>query len=160
MRDIIVKLLTSICRFGLAALFLFAVGAKLYFINNPEQSFLTNMPNLVGERFALPVASAVIAAELFTVILLLIPKTVRIGAILAGLLLLVFAGYALYFRYVLGNVEGLECGCFGGIIASQLGFSTALRNLILLIPALVVIFGYKRQGKHRNVLLEGENSFN
>jgi len=40
--------------------------------------------------------------------------------------------------------EPLECGCFGGIIASQLGVSTALRNLCLLIPAFIVWFGYRK----------------
>jgi hypothetical protein len=39
--------------------------------------------------------------------------------------------------------EPLECGCFGGIIASQLGVKTALRNLVLLVPVLVVFFGYR-----------------
>jgi hypothetical protein len=43
--------------------------------------------------------------------------------------------------------EPLECGCFGGILASQLGVSTALRNLVLLIPALIVFFGYRRMSK-------------
>jgi hypothetical protein len=43
--------------------------------------------------------------------------------------------------------EPLECGCFGGIIASQLGVKTALRNLALLLPVLVVLFGYRRTRK-------------
>jgi hypothetical protein len=63
-----------------------------------------------------------------------------VGGVWAAILLLGFAGYALYYVYVMHG-EPLECGCFGGIIASQLGVSTALRNLALLIPALLVIFG-------------------
>jgi hypothetical protein len=59
-------------------------------------------------------------------------------------MLMGFAGYALYYRYGLGNPEGLECGCFGGIIGSQLGVTTALRNLALLIPCALVIFGLPR----------------
>ena len=47
---------------------------------------------------------------------------------LAALLLLGFSGFALYYVYVLHG-DPLECGCFGGIIGSQLGLSTALRNL-------------------------------
>lgn len=148
------------CRFGIAALFLFAVVAKLYFINDPKQSFLTNMPYLVGEKFALPVAVSVIVAEALAVVLLLIPKTVRFGAALSGLMLLTFAGYALFYRYGLGNIEGMECGCFGGIMASQLGLTTALRNLILLIPAVVVMFGYKQKEKPANALLNTGVSFN
>ena len=118
------------------------------------------MPYLVGEKFALPVAVSVIAAEALAVVLLLIPKTVRFGAALSGLMLLTFAGYALFYRYGLGNIEGMECGCFGGIMASQLGLTTALRNLILLIPAVVVMFGYKQKEKPANALLNTGVSFN
>jgi hypothetical protein len=75
---------------------------------------------------------------------LLLPRTTRLGAICAGVLLVAFAGYALYYVYAL-NGEPLECGCFGGIIASQLGVKTALRNLALLIPAFIVWFGYRRE---------------
>ncbi len=139
--------MVELCRVGLAGLFLFAVAAKLYYINDATNSFLINMPALVGASLAKPVAFGVIFAEAITGIALLIPRTVKIGACLAVTLLIVFAVYALYYRYGLGNVEGLECGCFGGIIASQLGFSTALRNLILLIPAFVVFLGYKRNMK-------------
>jgi hypothetical protein len=74
--------------------------------------------------------------------LLLIPRTVRIGAVCAAALLLGFAGFALYYVYFL-NGEPLECGCFGGIIGSQLGVKTALRNLALLLPAILVFFGYR-----------------
>jgi hypothetical protein len=147
MSNVFFKFLVQFCRYGLAALFLFAVVAKLYYINDTTHSFLINMPQLVGERLALPVAIAVIVAESLAVIFLLIPKTVRIGAAWAGVLLSGFAGYALYYRYGLGNVEGLECGCFGGIIASQLGLTTALRNLALLIPVLVIFFVYPRMQK-------------
>jgi len=52
--------------------------------------------------------------------------------------------------------EPLECGCFGGIIASQLGVKTALRNLGLLIPVVIVFFGARvrsptvREGNFRS----------
>jgi hypothetical protein len=59
-------------------------------------------------------------------------------------MLIGFSAFALYYRYGLGYPEGLECGCFGGIIASQLGVTTALRNLALLMPAFLVLFGYRR----------------
>jgi hypothetical protein len=78
---------------------------------------------------------------------LLVPRTVRLGAVVAAVLLIGFAVFALYYVYVLHG-EPLECGCFGGIIASQLGVSTALRNLALLIPAILVWFGYRRTAKH------------
>jgi hypothetical protein len=74
-----------------------------------------------------------------------LPRTTRVGAVLAAVLLMFFAGYALYYVYILHG-EALECGCFGGIIASQLGVTTALRNLALLVPAVLVWFGYRRLG--------------
>ncbi|HWT00593.1 MAG TPA: MauE/DoxX family redox-associated membrane protein [Pyrinomonadaceae bacterium] len=131
-------------RFGLAALWLFAAGAKLYMRNDPAESFFTNMPFLVGERWAMPAAVAIIGAEILAAALLLWPRTARIGGLLSAVMLVGFAGYALYYRYGLGNVEGLECGCFGNLIGSQLGVSTALRNLLLLVPAALVIFGWNK----------------
>ncbi len=136
--------LVHVSRFSLAALWLFAAGAKLYMRNDPAESFFTNMPFLVGERWAMTVAVAVICAEILAALLLLWPRTARIGAIWSAVMLAGFAGYALYYRYGLGNAEGLECGCFGRIFGSQLGVSTALRNLLLLIPAALVIFGWKK----------------
>ena len=140
----LLKWLIHLSRFGLAALFLFAVGAKLYMMGDSQESFFKNMPYLVGERWALPVAIAVIFAEVAAAVLLIWPRTARLGAVWAAMLLAGFAGYAIYYRYGLNNVEGLECGCFGGIIGSQLGVTTALRNLALLIPAALVIFGLPR----------------
>ena len=136
--------LVHVSRFGLAALWLFAAGMKLYMRNDPAESFFSNMPFLVGERWATAAAVAVICAEIIAAALLLWPRTARLGAVWSAAMLAGFAGYALYYRYGLGNEEGLECGCFGGIIGSQLGVSTALRNLLLLIPAAIVIFGIKK----------------
>jgi len=138
------KILVEVSRFGLAALWLFAAGAKIYMRNDPTHSFFTNMKYLVAESWALPLAIAVITAEVTAAALLLWPRTARAGALLSAALLTGFAGYALFYRFGLGNAEGLECGCFGGIIGSQLGVTTALRNLLLLIPAALVIFGLPR----------------
>ncbi len=139
------KWLVHICRFGLAALFLFTAGAKLAILN----TFVTNVASLLSsakinyERWQWPATIAVIAAEVIAALLLLIPRTARLGAILAALLLAGFSVFALYYVYVLHG-EPLECGCFGNIIGSQLGVKTALRNLALLIPVLVVFFGAQR----------------
>ncbi|HKR02043.1 MAG TPA: MauE/DoxX family redox-associated membrane protein [Pyrinomonadaceae bacterium] len=143
-RNTLLKILVQVSRFGLAALWLFAAGAKLYMRNNPAESFFKNMPYLVGDTWALPVAIIIICAEIVAALLLIWPRSTRVGAMWSAVMLLGFAGYALYYRYVLGNLEGLECGCFGGIIGSQLGLKTALRNLLLLIPAALIIFGLPR----------------
>lgn len=135
----------QLSRFGLAALLLFTAGAKIWIV----KVFVGNVGELLSSsgfnhvRWMWPVALAVIVLELIAVALLLLPKTVRLGALLAALLLVGFAGYALYYVYVLHG-EPLECGCFGGIIASQLGVSTALRNLAFLVPALLVLFGHRK----------------
>ncbi len=138
--------LVRICRFGLATLFLFAAGAKLLIV----KAFLSNVASLLisaninAERWKWPATIAVILSEVLAAILLLMPRTVRLGAVWSALLLVGFSAFALYYVYALHG-EPLECGCFGGIIASQLGVKTALRNLGLLIPVLLVFFGVRKQ---------------
>ena len=141
----LIRWLVRISRFGLAALFLFTAGAKLVIV----RAFAANVAELLSasgfnyKTWMWPITIAVIVAEVITALLLLLPRTVRIGALCSALLLIGFASYALYYVYVLHG-EPLECGCFGGIIGSQLGVKTALRNLALLIPAIIVFIGYRR----------------
>ena len=147
-RTILLKWFVRVSRYGLVALFLFTAIAKLAII----REFVKNMGELLAssgfdyQRWSWPATIVVIVAEIVTALLLIMPRTVRVGALLAGILLLGFASYALYYVYGLHG-EPLEWGCFGGIIASQLGVKTALRNLALLIPVLVVWFGYRRTRK-------------
>jgi len=146
------KWLVRVCRYGLAALFLFTAIAKLAIIN----AFVKNMGELLSssgfdyQRWSWPATIVVILAEIVTAVLLIVPRTVRVGALFAAVLLIGFASYALYYVYALHG-EPLECGCFGGIIASQLGVKTALRNLALLIPVLIVWFGYRRTRKELSI---------
>ena len=144
MRKKLFTIFVHLSRFGLAALFLFAAGAKLFTF----QEFTANLANLVAERWVWPVAFAVIASELLAAALLLWSRTARLGALLSAALLTGFAAYALYYVYVLHG-EPLECGCFGRLIASQLGVSTALRNLALLIPCALILFGLPRLRRAR-----------
>jgi hypothetical protein len=147
-RTILLKWFVRVSRYGLVVLFLFTALAKLAVVN----AFVKNMAELLAssgfdyQRWSWPATIAVIVAEIVTALLLIVPRTVRIGALLAGILLVGFASYALYYVYGLHG-EPLECGCFGGIIASQLGVKTALRNLALLLPVLIVWFGYRRTRK-------------
>jgi hypothetical protein len=144
-RQRILRIIVQLCRFGLAALFLFTAGAKLWI----ARAFAANVGELLSASgfnntgWMWPVTIGVILLEVITAALLLVPRTVRLGALFAAALLIGFAGYALYYVYVLHG-EPLECGCFGGIIASQLGVKTTLRNLALLVPVLIVFFGYRR----------------
>jgi len=136
------NILVLLSRFGLAAMWLFAAGAKL----STFHDFTFNLTNLVAEHLALPLSVTVIALELLAAVLLIIPRTARLGAILTAVMLIGFALYGLHYVYILKG-EPLECGCFGGIIGSQLGVKTALRNLALLVPAALVIFGSRRVRK-------------
>ena len=148
------KWIFRICRFGLAALFLFTAIAKLAIIHEfaGRVGELLSSSGFDYQRWSWRVTIAVIGAEILTALLLLLPRTVRLGAFCAAVLLVGFASYALYYVYALHG-EPLECGCFGGIIASQLGVKTALRNLALLVPVLLVWFGYR---KTRKELIIGE----
>ncbi|HKP46723.1 MAG TPA: MauE/DoxX family redox-associated membrane protein [Pyrinomonadaceae bacterium] len=154
----IYRIVVKICRVALVALFLFTAGAKLAIV----KAFAANVGELLAAsgfnytRWMWPVTIAVILLEIVTALLLIIPKTVRAGALLAAALLVGFAGYALYYVYVLHG-EPLECGCFGGIIASQLGVKTTLRNLALLIPVGIVFFGYRR-GRQNQTAAEPLNA--
>ena len=134
--------LVHICRFGLAVLFLFTAGAKLWILTEfvGKVAELLSSMKLNYERWQWPVTIAVIAAELLAAVLLIVPRTIRLGAVLSALLLIGFSAFALYYVYVLHG-ERLECDCFGHIIGSQLGVKTALRNLGLLIPVVIVFFG-------------------
>jgi len=134
--------LVTLSRVGLVALFLFTAGAKLAI----AKTFAVNIGELLSSsgvdpgRWMWPATIAVIVAEIITALLLIVRRTARLGALCAAGLLTGFAAYALYYVYVLHG-EPLECGCFGGIIASQLGVKTAVRNLALLVPVTIVLFG-------------------
>jgi len=142
----LIKVVVNISRFGLAALFLFTAGAKIWIL----KKFASNVAELLSsasinyQRWQWPATIGVIAAEIIATILLIVPRTVRLGAVLAALMLIGFSAFALYYVYGLHG-EALECGCFGGIIASQLGVQTALRNLGLLVPVMIVFFGFRRR---------------
>src|SRR6266850_4454273 len=142
----VIKILVQLSRFGLAALFLFTAAAKLAIL----KTFAGNVAELLSsasinyERWRWPTTFGVIAAEVVVAGLLIVPRTVRLGALMAALLLVGFSGFALYYVYVLHG-DPLECGCFGGIIGSQLGLKTALRNLGLLVPAVIVFFGARKR---------------
>src|SRR5437870_510209 len=141
----IFRFAVQLCRFILAALFLFAVGAKLWILTEfvGKVAELLSSMKMNYERWQCPATIAVIAEEIVVAILLIVPRTIRWGAAAAGLLLIGFSSFALYYVYGLHG-EALECGCFGKIIGSQLGVKTAVRNLGLLVPVLIVFFGAPR----------------
>jgi uncharacterized membrane protein YphA (DoxX/SURF4 family) len=147
MRDSrIFKVVLLISRFGMAALFLLTAGAKLWVLKDFAYSVaqLLNAVNFDPVRWTKPVTAMVIGAEIVIAVLLIVRRTTRLGALAAAALLVGFSAFALYYRFGLGYAEGLECNCFGKIIGSQLGVTTALRNLCVLIPTALVFFGYRQ----------------
>src|SRR5215203_7386751 len=88
-----------VCRYGLAVLFLFTAIAKLAIV----KTFVKNMGELLAssgfdyQRWSWPATIVVILAEIVTALLLIIPRTVRVGAGFAEVLLVGFASYALYY---------------------------------------------------------------
>jgi hypothetical protein len=138
----LLRILFHVCRFGLAAVFIFTAAAKLLILREfvGKVAELLSSMQMNYERWQWPATIGVIVVEVIIAALLIVPRTIRIGAVGAALLLVGFSAFALYYVYVLDG-EALECECFGNIIGSQLGVKTALRNLGLLIPALIVFFG-------------------
>src|SRR5262249_36059531 len=141
----VLKILFQVCRFGLAALFLFTAGAKLWILREfaGKVAELLSSMQMNYERWQWPATIGVIALEIFIAFLLIIPRTIRIGAVCAALLLVAFSAFALYYVYGLHG-EALECGCFGNIMGVELGVKPALRTLVLLFPAVIVFFGAPR----------------
>src|SRR4030081_3373509 len=97
----IIRWLVQLSRFGLAALFLFTAGAKLAVL----KTFAGNVAELLSsasinyERWRWPTTIGVIAAEVIVAGLLIVPRTVRLGGLMAGLLFVGFSGFALYYVY-------------------------------------------------------------
>lgn len=147
------KILFHVSRFGLAALFLFTAGAKLWILREfvGKVAELLSSMGMNYERWQWPATIAVIGIEILIAALLIVPRTIRVGALASALLLIAFSAFALYYTYVLHG-EALECGCFGNIIGSQLGVKTALRNLGFLIPAIIVFFGARSQYHPRQLM--------
>src|SRR5207245_2204433 len=90
------KGLVLISRLALAALFVFTAGAKLIIL----KKFAGNVAELLSsasvnyQRWQWPVTIAVIGAEILAAVLLLVPRTARLGAIWAALLLIGFSTFA------------------------------------------------------------------
>src|SRR5258708_30531512 len=104
----VLRLIITISRFGLSALFLFTAGAKLWIL----KKFASNVAELLSSasinyhRLQWPATIAVITAEIIAAILLIVPRTVRLGALVAALMLIGFSAFSLYFVYGV-HVEAL-----------------------------------------------------
>src|ERR1700675_583122 len=99
----IIKVVVHLSRFALAALFLFTAGAKLAIL----KTFAGNVAELLSsasinyDRWRWPVTTSVIVLEVIAAILLIVRRTMRLGALLAAMLLIGFSAFALYYVYFL-----------------------------------------------------------
>src|SRR5438132_13611477 len=109
-----IRILVQLCRFGLAALFLFTAGAKMAVLKTfaGHVAELLSSASINYERWRWPTTLGVIGAEVIVAVLLIVPRTMRLVALIAALLLIVFSCFALYYVYDLHG-EPLEFGCFG-----------------------------------------------
>src|ERR1044071_500731 len=78
----VLRWLSHLCRFGLAALFLFTAGAKLWILHD----FVSKVAELLSsmgwnyQRWQWPITTGVIGGEILIAALLIIPRTIRLGA--------------------------------------------------------------------------------
>ncbi len=123
----------ALSRWSLALVFAVAVAGKF----RSRAGFAASVRDMVGvtDRAAGRLAVASIGAEALAAILLLIPATGRVGAALAGVLLLSFT--LLILRLILRR-ETVACSCFGAS-TEPAGWLQVGRNTFLL--ALAVLSG-------------------
>ncbi len=76
--------------------------------------------------------------EIVTAILLLVPRSARLGAGLAALL---FTTFAAAIAWALSQGLIVDCGCFGGSTPSrERMIFTLVRNVVLLAASLAIVF--------------------
>ncbi len=124
-------LLVSRCL--LAAVFLVAAVGKVL---DPPGSRRALQEFGVPLRFVSAGAVLLPAAEVAAAVALLVAPSARWGALLALLLLVMFAAAV---ARAMANGQAPDCHCFGQLHSEPAGRSTLIRNGLLAIPAVIVI---------------------
>ena len=122
-----------VARLLTAAVFVTAAGTKLFDHSGTRESVRDFG---VPAPFVLPVSVLLPWVELATAALLIAPATGWWGGLLALVLL---ATFTVAVSVNLGRGRTPECRCFGQLATSPVGRLTILRNIVLAIPALVVV---------------------
>ena len=120
-------------RLGLAAVFGVAGIAKIFDPDGAKKAFAdfgVPAPLVRPVAFLLPLFELAIAGTL------LFAPSSWFGAIGASALLLVFTAGMLY-QMAKGNAP--DCHCFGQIHSEPVGVSSIVRNLVMLVPALILV---------------------
>jgi len=148
------KIIATISRILVGLLFTFSgfvkavdpIGSAYKF----EEYFsdLFHLPGLVP--FAFPLAVIMCAAELAIGLLLLLnvfPKLTSLGA----LLLMLFFTPLTYYLALTNAVQ--DCGCFGDAIKLT-NWETFWKNVIILVPVLIVFLYRKKFENHTNKIVQ------
>ena len=122
-----------VARLLLAAVFVAAAGAKLLDVSGTRQS-VSDFG--VPTPFAGLVGALLPWVELAAAVLLVVPATAWWGGLLALVLL---AAFTVAISVNLGRGRAPACRCFGQLAASPVSRLTVLRNVVLAVPALVVV---------------------
>lgn len=128
--------LAVVLRGALALLFVVAALHKL----RDRDAFRATLDAyaLLPSALTAPLARAVPLVELVAALLLVVPRAAAIGASIAVLLLSVYA-LAMGVNLLRGRRD-LECGCMGPGARSPIGPELLVRNLFLIVAALVAGF--------------------
>ncbi len=125
------QLISLACRLFLAGLFLWAAHDKVWL---PAEFARAMAAYDILPVWAINPASVIMAwLELIIALLLLVGVWTRAAATWAALLLALFTGLMLWAGF---TGAGFDCGCFPGQETHAAGFEAALRDFLMLLPAL------------------------
>lgn len=136
------ELALIILRLFLATIFVVAAASKLSDregTRNAVAAFGVPTGLIAFAGIALPIVELLVAAMLIPAV------TSWYGAVGAVVLLGAFT-IAIIVQLIKGNTP--DCHCFGQISSGSIGYSTVFRNLVLITPAIVLVYrGVAGQGK-------------
>lgn len=125
--------LLLVARIALAVVFVLASGTKLLDRAGTREAFEGFG---VPRAFAAPGAVLLPWVELGTAVLLAVPATSWWGGLLALVLL---AAFTVAISVNLGRGRAPACRCFGQFTPSPVSTRTILRNVLLSLPAILVV---------------------
>jgi uncharacterized membrane protein YphA (DoxX/SURF4 family) len=131
----LLDILSLLCRLFVGFIFIYASYDKIV---NPQDFAPFVAQYEIAPLWTVNWGSAIFAWTEFTIsILLIIGLQIRPASFLASLMLLFFTGLMIY-AGITG--AGFDCGCFPGDAGHPAGYDAALRDVMFLIPALLLFF--------------------
>jgi uncharacterized membrane protein YphA (DoxX/SURF4 family) len=131
----IFDIISLLCRLFVGFIFLYASYDKII---NPQDFAPFVAQYEVAPLWTVNWGSAIFAwTEFIVSILLIIGWQIRPASFLASLMLIFFTGLMIY-AGITG--AGFDCGCFPGDAGHPAGYDAALRDVLFLIPAVLLFF--------------------